>query len=116
LSVGGIINAGGRVSRAWGKSTRPKFILLEDPEQTVIRAFKAERGVYTTLVRPDGTIEKAWAGYSQEMLADLGTRIARLAGVPFVEQEFPDAPTELTSGCLFPEPEPAPTTDPEPES
>ncbi|QYK54458.1 MAG: redoxin domain-containing protein [Fimbriimonadaceae bacterium] len=102
-NVIGIINATGEVAQTWIKTTTPHFLVLQDPEQKVIRAYQAERGVYTTIVAPDGTINKAYAGYSLEMLQDASSRLAKLAGVKDQGFESPAAPTKLTSGCLFPE-------------
>ncbi len=99
----GIINASGDEAQAWVKETQPHFSVLQDPNQHVIRAFGAERGVYTTIVAPDGTIDKAFAGYSLDMLREASTRIAQLAGVPDQGFDSPAAPTKLTSGCLFPD-------------
>lgn len=103
LNAVGIINAEDRVSRTWKKVTKAKFTVLEDPEQKVIRAYKAERGVYTTLVAPGGKIVKAYPGYSLTMLRDLSSLIAELAGVEDKGFESNAAPEEMTSGCLFPE-------------
>lgn len=103
ISAVGIINADIGVAKAWKKATKPRFTLLMDPEQKVISAYKAERGVYTTLVAPDGTISKAYPGYSLETLKEMSARIAKLAGVPAKEFVSKAAPTKLTSGCTFPD-------------
>lgn len=102
----GIINAEGKVAKAWEKTTKPTFTVLQDPGMGTIRAYAASRGVYTTLVAQDGTIDKAYPGYSIEMLQDLSSRIAKLAGVEDKGFESPAAPSVMTSGCLFPEPVP----------
>lgn len=101
----GIINADGEIAEAWERVTKPRFLVLQDPQQRVIRAYKAERGVYTTLVAPGGKIVKAYPGYSLDMLQELSGKIAKLAGVPAKEFVSRAAPKTLTSGCLFPEPE-----------
>ncbi len=102
LNTIGIINAEGAVARTWVKTTQPKFLLLEDPQMTAIQAYKAERGVYTTLIAPGGRIDKAYAGYSQDMINDASQRIAQLAGIPAKKIESAAAPKEMTSGCVFP--------------
>lgn len=105
LNAVGIINADGRIASAWSQATRPKFAILQDPKMGVIRSYKAERGVYTTLVAPGGRIDKAYAGYSQEMLKDLSRRIAKLAHIQERTVYAPSAPKTLTSGCPFPDPD-----------
>lgn len=101
--VVGIINADDMVAQTWVKTTAPIFPVLQDPDQTVIRKYAAERGVYTTLIAPGGTIDSAFAGYSKDMLTELSTRIAKLAGVKEARINTTAAPETLTSGCLFPE-------------
>jgi peroxiredoxin len=104
LNAVGIINADDRVAKAWEKVTKPRFLVLQDPAQEVIRAYKAERGVYTTLVSPDGSIEAAYPGYSLDSLNDMSRRIAKLAKTNYRRVISAAAPKEMTSGCLFPEP------------
>jgi|GEM_PF-1589318 len=104
-SVIGVINATGKEAETWRQLTQPHFLILEDPSQKTIRAYAAERGVYTTLVTPDGKIEKAYPGYSLETLQDISARIARLANIPDKGFKSEAAPKKLTSGCIFPEPE-----------
>ncbi len=103
LNAVGIINADGAVAKAWKKSTNAQFKVLMDPGQKVIASYKAERGVYTTLVAPGGMISKAYPGYSLATLKEMSSRIARLAGVPAKEFISKAAPEKMTSGCAFPE-------------
>jgi peroxiredoxin len=104
LNTIGIINADGETAQTWVRATKPKFLVLQDPKQIVIREYKAERGVYTTLIAPGGTIDKAYPGYGKEMLQDLGKRIARLAKLPEKKFTHAAAPDTMTSGCIFPDP------------
>ena len=104
-TVIGVINASGKEAQTWRQLTQPHFKVLEDPNQEVIRAYAAERGVYTSLISPDGTIDKAYPGYSIETLKDISARLSRWANVKDPGFESNAAPKELTSGCLFPEPE-----------
>lgn len=105
LSVVGIINTDAKGAELWRSKVKPGFTILVDPKMETIQSFKADRGVYTTLVAPGGKIEKAYAGYSKSMLQDLVTRIALLAKVPKQSLEFQTAPDKMTSGCLFSVPE-----------
>jgi len=104
INAVGIINAKGAKAVRWAKVTKPKFIILQDFEQRAIRAYSAERGVYTTLIAPGGTIAKAYPGYSKSMLQELSNDVASLLKVEpkrFVSKAAPD---EMTSGCVFPDP------------
>lgn len=101
-NVVGIINAPPPVARAWVNAVGPKFPILCDPEMTTIHAYKAERGVYTTLVTPGGQIAKAYPGYSKDMLAEIARKIERLAGIDKRAISVKTAPEDLISGCAFP--------------
>ena len=69
---------------------------------------KAERGVYTALIKPDGTIYKAYPGYDIKMLQEISGKLAEFGGFPAKEYISPAAPKATTSGCTFPEPEKEP--------
>lgn len=101
-NVVGVINAKPEVAQAWSNVIEPQFLLLCDPEMHIIRSFKAERGVYTTLVSQDGRIVKAYPGYSQEMLKDITHKIVHLTRIKLRPMPFQGAPTQMTSGCIFP--------------
>lgn len=102
VSVVGIINAEPELAKAWSNAVLPTFPILCDPEMKTIHDYKAERGVYTTLVAPGGKIVKAYPGYSQAMLKEIGGLIARMVDVEPREIEAKDAPEEMISGCSFP--------------
>jgi len=108
ISVVGIINANHEQALLWKKGTKPRFRIIEDPYQKAIQLYKAERGVYTALVKPDGTIYKAYPGYDIKMLQEISGKLAEFAGIPAKEYISPAAPKETTSGCTFPEPEKEP--------
>jgi peroxiredoxin len=101
-NVVGVINAEPPLAKAWVNAVQPKFPILCDPQMTTIHAYKAERGVYTTLVTPDGQVAKAYPGYSQGMLAEIAGKIERLAGIEKRSISLKTAPKELISGCEFP--------------
>jgi peroxiredoxin len=101
-NVVGVINAKPDMALAWSKTVQPRFDVIPDPDMKIIRAYRAQRGVYTTLVAPGGRIVKAYPGYSQSMLREITTSIARLAGVKARPMPIEPAPKRMTSGCLFP--------------
>lgn len=108
-NIVGVINAHGDVAQKWVKEVKPRFRVLQDAPQKVISAYGAKRGLYAVLVRPDGTIDKVWPGYSIPMIDDLSHRIAKMAGVEPRAVKGVVAPENLISGCLFPEPTQEPT-------
>jgi peroxiredoxin len=101
-NVIGVIDAKPEMARLWSQTVGPQFGVVPDPEMSIIRSYKAERGVYTTLVAPGGRIVTAYPGYSQDMLRDITKKIARLAGVKSRPMPLEPAPKKLTSGCIFP--------------
>ena len=101
-NVVGIIDAKPDMAKLWAQIVDPQFDVLPDPDMKVIRAYKADRGTYTTLVAPGGKLVKAYPGYCQDMLHDITQKIARLAGVTARSMPLAPAPKRMTSGCIFP--------------
>ena len=97
----GIINTGKADADKWRQSTEAHFPILLDPDLKVIKAFKAERGAYVSLVAK-GKIVKQYAGYGEDMLQELNARLAALAGVKVRKYDSSQSPAHLTSGCVFP--------------
>jgi bilirubin oxidase len=100
--VVGVINTVSNIAQEWAKQAGCHFPLLPDPDSRIIRAYGAERSVYTTLVAPGGHIAKMYTGYSREMLTDLAHNIAQLSKVSVRAINVKDAPAKLTTGCPFP--------------
>lgn len=101
-NIVGVINADAETARIWRSAVTAQFRVMADPDLRIIRAYKAQRGVYTTLVDANGRIVKAYPGYSQSMLHELASRIEALTGTPPRNMPVAPAPKTLTSGCLFP--------------
>lgn len=77
------------------------FPVLADPDKQMIAAYGAERSSYVALVAPGGRVEKVWAGFSADMLRDLGNRLSRLADVEVRPIDVGGAPEKLFTGCEF---------------
>ncbi|MGV3614079.1 MAG: peroxiredoxin family protein [Fimbriimonas sp.] len=101
-NVVGVINAEPPVAKAWANAVQPAFPVLCDPGMETIRAYKAVAGVYTTLVAPGGRVVKAYPGYSQAMLTEMGRKIERLTGIAPHTLKVADAPPDMLAGCTFP--------------
>lgn len=101
VSVAGVISGNAKVAEKWMKVGQTPYPVLLDGKMELIKAFKAERSTYTALVRPDGTVERLWPGYSKDMLLELAksaSELARIAPQPF---DPAYAPKTMTSGCSF---------------
>jgi peroxiredoxin len=101
-NVVGVIDAKPEMAKLWVQTVGPQFDVIPDPDMKIVRAFSAQRGVYTTLIAPGGRIVTAYPGYCQSMLRDITSKIARLAGVAARPMPLEPAPKRMTSGCIFP--------------
>lgn len=97
----GVINTAKAKAIDYAGMTTTVHPIVCDPDLTIIKAFKAKESTYNALIRPDGTIEKLWPGYSQDTLHDLNRRLAKLTGEKEVAFDAAYAPTKMTSGCYF---------------
>ncbi len=97
----GIINSNKTEATAWRDDTNSNLILLMDESTKTMQYFKAKQSVYTALVRPNGTIEKLWPGYSASMLKELNETASNLAGFKSMPFDPDYAPIKMTSGCSF---------------
>ena len=106
-TVVGVINASREVAQSWAATVGVRFPIIADPSCSLIRAYGAERAVYTTLVAPGGTIVKTYPGYSAETLKELSSSLARLSGVSAPTLNLAQAPQKLIVGCPLEPFEPA---------
>lgn len=75
--------------------------LVCDPDCRIARAYKAPQSTYSAIIRPDGTIERLYPGYSQAFLHDINRRLALLTGVKETPFDAAYAPDKPTSGCYL---------------
>lgn len=101
VSVIGVLNGDKKLYENWMKVGRSPHPVLLDPGLKAIKAFRAERSVYTALLTADGTVVKLWPGYSKAMLTELNAEVEKVANLPNVAFDGSYAPTEMTSGCSF---------------
>ncbi len=97
----GVINKNLFVANRWQKENKVPFPILADPNESLIRKYRAEYSAYSALVTPDGHLEKLWPGFSKEMLHKMNRRLSELTGQETPTLTFPDAPDEMYSGCPF---------------
>lgn len=95
----GIMNSDQEAADQFTKITKANFLILSDPNQKTLRAYRAKRAGYVYLIAPDKKMQKVWAGYSQDMLAELNLKLAKLTKTPLTPFDPQYAPKEMTSGC-----------------
>jgi len=101
LNVVGVISAGGLDAKKWVDANQPSYPVLQDPDLRVIKAYKAKAGAYMALIRPGGTIDRLFPGYSRSMVKELGDRVAHLAKVRPRKMKLDDLSADPVSGCEF---------------
>ncbi len=98
-TVVGVINADTTTAKAWAETVGVRFPIIADPDCALIRAYGAERAVYTTLVAPGGVIVKIYPGYSAQTLKELSASLARLGRISERVLALEQAPQKLVVGC-----------------
>jgi hypothetical protein len=96
-----VIDAGISAAHRHAAEQHLPYPVLADPARQIIRRLRAENGGYIVLLTPDGAIDGFWPGCSADALADLGRRIALLAGLPERPLDVAGMPGSLITGCPF---------------
>lgn len=102
IAFAGVIWDSPKAAAQWAKGHETPYPVLADPKLKAIHAFKATNSVFSLLIMPDRTIEKMWPGYSQDLLRDISSNLARAADVPDTPFDPRYAPLKKSSGCYFP--------------
>lgn len=97
----GVIDGSVAEAREYAQANHVPYPILADPERQLIDQFHAENGAYVALVTADGQVDKFWPGCSDDMMHELGRRIAELTGVEEKAVDYTGMPKVLTSGCPF---------------
>ncbi len=98
-----ITNAVRAKAKDWAGRQAPPYAVAYDPDQKVIKAYKAKHSVYTLLLNQRGEIIKMWPGYSKGILTEMNSELAKAAGVKESKFDPKYAPDTKTSGCDFSE-------------
>lgn len=107
----GIVQGPLKNAKFFVQENQCSFPILGGVSDDVIRAYGAERSVYSALVNPDGSIFKIYAGYSREMANEVGDWCAKFSNKTPAKLDLAIVPDRMASGCeFFPEPVPAATT------
>lgn len=94
-----VISSSVEKAQIWANEHDLQYPILADPDLAILRPYKSERSVYVTLIRPDGSIDKMWPGYSADMLIELDTKLAEITGLDVSRFDPLYAPKKLSSGC-----------------
>ena len=97
----GIINASPAGASKWSRKVGVKFPVIPDERGQIIRAYGAERSLYSTLIAPGGVISKSYAGYGKDMLQEVNAKIAGMTKNQIAKLDLTKAPKRLLSGCSF---------------
>jgi peroxiredoxin len=92
----GVYDGDARAFARWNQTQKVPFLVLYDPQMTVIKAYKARRSPWAIQVNPDGRIGNVWAGYSRGELEKLSKAMAGKGAVARVD--FKGAPANVTYG------------------
>jgi len=99
--VVGVVVASPKEVRDWKVKNGAEFTVLSDAKGDGPRAFGTTSSLFTVLIDKEGTIVRAYPGYSAPMLQELTASIATLAKIKDRKMDTRPAPAEFTSGCPF---------------
>lgn len=99
-----VTNGDAAKAKQWRSELSVHYPVIADPNEEIIHAYGAKAAVYSVLISKDGHIAKMWPGYSRDLLLEMNSAMANLAGVP--EQKFDTkyAPLTKATGCAFSDP------------
>lgn len=97
----GVVAGDAKDVEAWRQKHGTPYLLVEDPDHVMARAYGAKRSAYTVFVAEGETINRLWPGYSAEMLREVGSLLAAAANTSEVPINVGEAPQSLTSGCVL---------------
>ncbi len=96
-----VTNAEPSAAKTWQSEMTPPYALVSDPKEKIISAYGAKAALYSVLITPDGHIAKMWPGYSKDLLLEMNSLMAKLAGTPERPFDPKYAPTVKATGCAF---------------
>lgn len=94
----GVIDADAAGFKSWQEKFKAPYPVLLDPDQKIIKAYKAERSPWTIIVDKQGKIQKEWAGYSVGELNELSASIAGATKGAVAKIDTSGAPTSPRAG------------------
>jgi len=99
-----VTNANPTKAKAWFAELGVPYPVVSDDKEDIIHAYEAKAAIYSVLITKDGHVAKMWPGYSVDILKDINSTMARLAGVPEKPFDTKYAPVKKATGCAFSDP------------
>lgn len=97
----GVIDGEPSEAQKYVANNHVPYPVLADPNQTIIRQFKAESSAYVGLINAEGRIDVLWPGFSIDMVRALSRRLAELGHIDERVLDLTGLPSALTTGCPF---------------
>lgn len=94
----GVVNSGGDAAKAFNEQFGKDYVMLQDPNKTIIGGYKQPRSIVFVVVGKDKKIADVIGGYGQEAMAKLNATMAKAAGMDEAKLDFSGAPARTTYG------------------
>lgn len=97
----GAIQGDAALAKKWMSDLEVPYEVAPDPDKKLLKAYRAPRSVYVTLIGKDGIVLRMWPGWSKAMLEEMNRLIAAETGATPVNLNLAGAPIKPNSGCEF---------------
>jgi peroxiredoxin len=94
----GIMDSNEATAKRWASKFKATYPILPDPDQKIIKSFRAQASPWLIQVGRDGKVAKVWEGYSQGYLNELNANAARAANTTPSKLDFSAAPARPRYG------------------
>ena len=98
VTLVGVIDEDAAGYRQWQKDFDAKFLVLFDPNKTLIRSYEAVASPWIRVVTPTGELSTVHRGYSVGRLNELNALMAKAGGVTAGKLNTAGAPTAEAFG------------------
>lgn len=97
----GVIDALPQAAAHYAQANVVPYPIICDPKASLPKSFKLVASASIALVDGNGSVVKAWPGYSRDVLRQLNLLLGTLSKAGPKEFDDSDAPKEMTAGCTF---------------
>ena len=96
-----VTNGGLDKAKLWNSELSVPYPVIPDPKEEIIHAYGAKAAIYCLLISKTGHIAKMWPGYSKDLLLEMNSSMAKIAGVTEKPFDTKYAPITKATGCAF---------------